>query len=181
MHYRRIWENANGPIPREKDGRSYEIHHIDGDSSNNGLNNLKCVTAEEHYEIHKRQGDLRAAWAIKQRLRLSVQELEDLKRDYVKVPVSKETKRKMSEAKKGKKHSEEARKNMSKAQKGKKLSEETKRKLSEAKTGKKRESLSEEHKKRISKFQKERKRKSHTEETRNRISESLKKRAQRQQ
>ena len=55
---------------------------------------------------------------------------------------SEETKKKMSESKKGnkynlgKKHSEETKKKLSEAAKGKHLSEETKKKLSEAKKGK---------------------------------------------
>ena len=48
---------------------------------------------------------------------------------------SEETRRKLSEAKKGRTHSEEAKRKMSEAHKGKTLSEETKRKLSEAKKG----------------------------------------------
>ena len=49
---------------------------------------------------------------------------------------SEETKRKMSEAKKGKPKSEETKRKMSEAKKGKPRSEETKRKLSEASKGK---------------------------------------------
>ena len=60
---------------------------------------------------------------------------------------SEETKKKMSEAKKGKHLSEETKKKMSESKKGKYLSEETKKKLSEIKSGKQ---LSEEHKKKIS-------------------------------
>jgi group I intron endonuclease len=55
------------------------------------------------------------------------------------VKLSKETKRKLSEAHKGKKmgpHSEETKRKISKANKGKKRSEETKRKLSEINKGK---------------------------------------------
>lgn len=47
-----------------------------------------------------------------------------------------ETKRKMSESKKGKHHSEETKKKMSESKKGKKVSEETKRKLSKSSKGK---------------------------------------------
>lgn len=54
-------------------------------------------------------------------------------------PFTEEHKRKMSEAKKGKKFSEEAKKNISDALKGKKHSEETKRKMSDAKKGIKKE------------------------------------------
>lgn len=173
VNYRKLWEEAFGPIPKEVDGRSYEIHHIDGDNTNNVLSNLQCVTAREHYEIHKRQGDLRAAWIIKQRLKLSVEELENLRRDYVEVPFSVEHRQKMSEAQKGRKISEETRLKMSKSQKERKRkphseetkakisktvsnlerkphSEETKRKISEAKKGKKVKPLSEEHKRKIS-------------------------------
>jgi hypothetical protein len=57
--YRKIYENHYGPIPKE-DGISYEIHHIDGNHSNNDPINLKCVTIQEHYDIHYAQGD----WAV---------------------------------------------------------------------------------------------------------------------
>lgn len=40
--YRKIYENHFGPIPKDKDGRSYEIHHIDGNRKNNEISNLKC-------------------------------------------------------------------------------------------------------------------------------------------
>ncbi len=43
-----IWEKENGPIPK-----GYEIHHIDMDTTNNNLENLQLLTAEEHKEIHK--------------------------------------------------------------------------------------------------------------------------------
>jgi hypothetical protein len=60
---------------------------------------------------------------------------------------SKEHKRKLSEAAKGRKNSEEAKRKMSESHKGKKLSEEAKRKIGEASLGKK---LSEEAKRKIS-------------------------------
>ena len=70
---------------------------------------------------------------------------------------SEETKRKLSEKKKGennpyygKSHSEETKRKISEARKGKSLSEETKRKLSEANKGK---SRSEEHKRKLSEIQ----------------------------
>lgn len=31
----------------------WHVHHIDGDRANNRLENLMCVTPEEHREIHK--------------------------------------------------------------------------------------------------------------------------------
>jgi len=64
---------------------------------------------------------------------------------------SEETKRKMSEARRGGTHSEETRRKISEANKGKKLSEETRRKLSEAHRGKKH---SEESKRKMSETKK---------------------------
>lgn len=42
-----VWEYYNGEIPK-----GYEIHHIDGDKSNNDISNLQLVTSEEHHKIH---------------------------------------------------------------------------------------------------------------------------------
>lgn len=66
--YRRIWEQANGPIPVDEDGRSYEIHHINKNHSDNRLENLLCVSIEEHFAIHLKQGDFGAASAILKRM-----------------------------------------------------------------------------------------------------------------
>jgi len=41
-----------------------EIHHIDGNHSNNEINNLKLVTWQEHYDIHYSQGDWAACLLI---------------------------------------------------------------------------------------------------------------------
>ena len=41
--YRKIWESYYGPIPKDENGISYEIHHIDGNRDNNDINNLKLV------------------------------------------------------------------------------------------------------------------------------------------
>ena len=63
-NYRKIWEKTYGKIPKDETGRSMEIHHIDGNSKNNAIENLKPVTALEHYEIHLAQGDKAAAALI---------------------------------------------------------------------------------------------------------------------
>ena len=85
---------------------------------------------------------------------------------------SKETRKKMSEAKKGKTLSEETRKKMSEAHKGKTLSEETRKKISEANKGK---TLSKEIRKKISENNpKYWKGKTFSEETRKKMSEAQK-------
>ena len=61
-NYRKIYEQHYGPIPKEPNGRSYEIHHVDGDHTNNTPENLKAVTLQEHYDIHYAQGDYGACY-----------------------------------------------------------------------------------------------------------------------
>ena len=79
-NYRKIYEQHYGPIPKESNGRSYEIHHIDGDDTNNNPANLKAVTIQEHYDIHYSQGDLYAALLIARKMKKSPEELSKLNR-----------------------------------------------------------------------------------------------------
>ena len=73
--YRKIWIENYGPIPVDANGRSYEIHHIDGNRENNDLSNLMCVSIDEHYDIHEKQGDFAACMAIVQRRKESPEEM----------------------------------------------------------------------------------------------------------
>ena len=78
--YRKIYENHFGAIPKEENGRSYEIHHIDGNHDNNDPFNLTAVTLQEHYHIHYTQGDWAACVLIAtQRLSVSPHELKELR------------------------------------------------------------------------------------------------------
>jgi len=67
--HRRIWEAHNGRIPVDEKGRSYEIHHVDGNHNHNEIDNLKCVSIEEHYRIHLNQGDIVEAALVAKRMR----------------------------------------------------------------------------------------------------------------
>ena len=70
-NYRKIYENHVGPIPYR-----YDIHHLDGNHSNNNPTNLKAVTVQEHYDIHYSQGDYGACYYIAiQRLSTTPEEL----------------------------------------------------------------------------------------------------------
>ena len=104
--------------------------------------------------------------------------LTDAEHRKLHMHMSEETRRKISESKKGKKRapfSEEHRRKMSEAKKGRTFSEETRRKMSEAKKGKHR---SEETRRKISEAIKGEKHplfgKHHSEETRRKMSESHK-------
>jgi hypothetical protein len=81
--HRQIYEQHNGPIPREPDGRSYEIHHIDGNPDNNTPDNLIALTLKEHFEMHKSQGDWGAAWLLSKKLKLTPYELSELAKKSV--------------------------------------------------------------------------------------------------
>ena len=78
--YRKIWQQHHGPIPRDCRGRSLEIHHIDGDHSNNDISNLQLVTIEEHYKIHHDQGDWNACFRMSYRMAISPEEKSNLAR-----------------------------------------------------------------------------------------------------
>lgn len=53
-NYRQIWEVYN----KQKIPKGWHIHHIDGNHENNEPTNLACVSPEEHFNIHLRQGDI---------------------------------------------------------------------------------------------------------------------------
>lgn len=73
--YRKVYRDHYGPIPVDGDGRKYEIHHIDGNRTNNNPENLKAVSIKEHYDIHYAQGDWAACLRIAAKMRLSPPEL----------------------------------------------------------------------------------------------------------
>ena len=79
--YRKIWESHFGPIPRDEDGRSYEIHHIDGNHDNYDITNLKLVSIQEHYDIHYDQGDWGACLLISERAKIPPEERSRLAKE----------------------------------------------------------------------------------------------------
>lgn len=47
--HRAIWSAANGPIPK-----GMHVHHLDGNHSNNALENLALINGREHLSMHGR-------------------------------------------------------------------------------------------------------------------------------
>lgn len=78
MHYRQIWQSEFGEIPKDENGRSYEIHHIDGNKDNDDISNLECLSIQEHYLRHHMQNDWGACFAIAKRMRMSTDEISKL-------------------------------------------------------------------------------------------------------
>ena len=81
--YQKVWIKYFGSIPRDDRNRLYEIHHIDGNRENNSIENLKCVSIIEHLEIHLKQKEYMAAFAIMIRLD------EDEKQTYIDIELPK--------------------------------------------------------------------------------------------
>ena len=73
-NYRKIWKEAFGEIPKDIDGRPHEIHHKDGNHNNNSIDNLMCISIQEHYDIHYKQKDYGACLLISNRMNISPQE-----------------------------------------------------------------------------------------------------------
>lgn len=77
-NHRAIYETYYGIIPKDKFGRSHEIHHIDGNHNNNEITNLRCVSIQEHFNIHYQQSDWAACLLITNRMKLSADEIKRL-------------------------------------------------------------------------------------------------------
>lgn len=159
----------------------FQKHHIiprcfyrkKGLEIDNSETNLVNLTREEHQKVHQLAA-LCAKEIVHNEL-IWANYLMHGQRDYS-LNSTDEFRKKISEASKGRTHSEEARKKMSEAKKGKALSEETRRKVSESLkghtgywTGKKRGPMSDETRKKMTESKQ-----NISEETRKKISESLK-------
>jgi hypothetical protein len=78
--HRKIWEQNFGKIPKDKNGRTYEIHHIDGNHNNNNLENLICVSIEDHYKIHYENKDYGACVMIAKRMELPPEYISNIQK-----------------------------------------------------------------------------------------------------
>ena len=85
--YRKIYENHHGAIPKDDLNRVFEIHHIDGNHSNNSPENLTAMSMREHYDIHRSQNDWYACWKMASRLNLTKKEISELAENNNKIRV----------------------------------------------------------------------------------------------
>lgn len=69
-----------GEIPRDSQGRKYEIHHLDGDPNNNKIDNLTAISIEDHFNLHFTQGDWGSCYAIAIRMKKTPEEISELAR-----------------------------------------------------------------------------------------------------
>jgi len=76
--YRKIWESHFGLIPVDEDGRTYEIHHINGNHNDNRIENLLCLSISDHFKLHYDQGDYLAAASIAIRMNQSREVISDI-------------------------------------------------------------------------------------------------------
>ena len=81
--YRRVYEQHHGPIPKDEHGRTFEIHHIDGDHTNDNPSNLKAISIQEHFDIHYSQGDWGACHAMAIRMKQSPEFLKELSQQRI--------------------------------------------------------------------------------------------------
>jgi hypothetical protein len=79
--HQNIYKKHYGLIPKDENGRSFEIHHKDGDHTNNDPTNLIAISIQEHYNIHYDQGDWAACQAISLRMNMSPDELSNIIRE----------------------------------------------------------------------------------------------------
>jgi hypothetical protein len=83
VNYRKIYEQHYGVIPKDSSGRSYQIHHIDGDKNNNNIENLLCVSIEDHYQLHLKQHEYAAARLLAIQMNRSPEEISELSRKTI--------------------------------------------------------------------------------------------------
>jgi hypothetical protein len=124
MNYRKLWEDTYGPIPKDSNGRTYDIHHIDGNRKNNSIENLICLSVEDHYKIHlkqyeetKSEKEFRSLVFLSKRINVDINGLSGWS-------VSDETKEKIRKTLTGKKRPKEVIEKMKEKLKGYEWSEE---------------------------------------------------------
>ena len=131
MNYRKIWVTHYGKIPKDEQGRTFDIHHIDGNRKNNDINNLICVSMEDHYKIHLEQFNKTLSFKERASLNFLAKRINKPLGQLTGFTVSDETKEKIRKKLTGTKRPDELKKKLSEVRKNCKWSEEIIKKRSE--------------------------------------------------
>jgi len=123
FYYQYLWIINNGPIPK-----GHDIHHKDENPSNNDISNLICLTKIEHRRIHQ-LGKHYNLGNTSFKGKKHTEEAKKINSEKIKAKWQEAEYR----AKLGKK-SDETKRKMSEAQKGKKISDDIKNRLSDMNT-----------------------------------------------
>jgi len=76
--YRKIYQQHYGKIPKDSNGRTFDIHHINGNHNDNRIENLIALSIQDHYKIHYEQGDWYACYIMSKTMNLSPIEMTEL-------------------------------------------------------------------------------------------------------
>lgn len=77
---RKLWIEHFGEIPKDEEGRPFEIHHKDGIHKNDSIDNLQCISIKNHYKIHYEQGDFGACVLIAKRMALPIDYISNIQK-----------------------------------------------------------------------------------------------------
>jgi hypothetical protein len=91
VNYRKIYEQYHGSIPNDEEGRTYDIHHIDGNRKNNDPNNLVALSIKDHYNIHYKQKDWAACHRLATKMKMSPNVISELSKEAQNDRISKGT------------------------------------------------------------------------------------------
>jgi HNH endonuclease len=89
--YRRIYTEHFGSIPKDENGKTFHIHHKDGDRNNNHPSNLIALSEQDHYDLHLKQGDYGACQKLAISMNMSSENISELARKYAYERVEKGT------------------------------------------------------------------------------------------
>ena len=80
--YRRVYIKHHGSIPVDQNGRSFDIHHIDGNSHNNNIENLVALSRYDHFMTHLNNGDFFACILLSGSIEINEELIRRLTENY---------------------------------------------------------------------------------------------------